>query len=281
MALALPVAGLADGAVWRVSGAESTLFLGGTMHRLPPDQYPLPAEYQAAYEQAELVVFETDIAAMRSPEVQSRLAARSRLPEEQTLASVLEPSTYRELERYCLETGFDIDHLTALRPAPAMLTLLTVVLDELGITAPGVDEHFFRRARADAKEVASLETADQQIDYLITLDQGDPDRFVSRSIADLREARSGNLVEGLGIWRRGREGPLIEHFLRDQMADSPRLYQVLLVDRNRAWMHTLRRYLKTARRELVLVGVAHLVGDDGLLALLAAEGYEVAPLDAR
>lgn len=275
MALTLPVAGLADGAVWRVSNGASTVFLGGTMHRLAPQQYPLPREYQVAYDQSDVVVFETDIAAMRSPEVQARIAERSRLTDGETLESVLDPSTYEELAEYCNETGFPIEHLKPLKAVPAMLTLLTVTLTELGVTAPGVDEHFYRRARSESKDTRALESTDAQIDYLMSLDQGDPDHFVKRSLEDLREARNGGLDEGLRIWRQGAEDALIEHFLRDQMRYSPGVYQTLLVDRNLDWMRAIRRYIESDETELVLVGVAHLVGDDGLPALLSGEGFTV------
>jgi uncharacterized protein YbaP (TraB family) len=279
LALVLPAAGLADAAVWRVSGGPSPFYIAGTIHKLSPDQFPLPREYQAAYQRSEVVVFETDIAAMQSAEIQSRLAARSRLPDGETLETVLRPETWRALADYCADTGFAVEHIEPLRPAPAMLTLLAVALNELGVTEPGVDEYFHRRALADAKVTRALETPDEQIDFLLTLDQGDPDRFVMRSIADLREARRGGLETGLEIWRRGNESELVEHFLNGPLLETPELYQALLVERNRAWMESVRRFAATPETELVLVGVAHLVGEHGLPTLLAEEGFQVEKLD--
>lgn len=275
MALALPVAGLADAAVWRVTNGGSTVFLGGTVHKLAPQQYPLPREYRAAYDRSDVVVFETDIEAMRSPGVQSRITERSMLADGETLRSILEPATYGELTEYCAETGFPVERLERLRAVPAMLALLADALHSLGITAPGVDEYFHQRARSESKEIQALETADEQIEYLLSLDQGDPDHFVRRSIEELRDARRGGLEESLHVWREGRENALIEHFLQDQVLHTPDLYQSLLVDRNRQWMHALRRYIETPETELVLVGVAHMVGADGLVALLRNEGYRV------
>lgn len=275
MALALPVAGLADAAVWRVSGGDATVFLGGTVHKLSPQQYPLPREFRAAYDRADIVVFETDIEAMQSPGVRARIAERSMLAGGDTLQSILAPATYRALEAYCEETGFPIERLAPLKAVPAMLTLLTVALHEIGITAPGVDEHFYRRAQSESKAIQALETADEQIDYLLSLDQDDPDTFVTRSIEDLRDARRGGLADSLRVWREGDENGLIEQFLEDQVLYSPDMYQTLLVDRNREWMHALRRYMETPETELVLVGVAHMIGADGLVALLRHEGYDV------
>lgn len=275
LALAVPVLGFADGAVWRVTNGASTVYLGGTMHKLSPQQYPLPEEYQAAYERSDVLVFETDIGEMQSLAVQSRIAGLSRLPGGQTLETVLDPPTHALLEGYCTETGAPLALLEPLKPVPAMLTLLSFTLQSLGVTAPGVDEYFFQKAQSDSKDLRALETVDEQIAFLLEMDEDDPDQFVQRSIEDLREARRGALEQGMRAWRGGKEQELIERFLQNEMLVSPGLYQSLVVDRNRAWMRSIRQYIDTPETELVLVGVAHLVGDDGLVALLRKEGFQV------
>ena len=53
--------------------------------------------------------------------------------------------------------------------------------------------------------------------------------------------------------------------------------QRLNVDRNRAWLPELRKRLDGASQDdtLVVVGAMHLLGDDGLVAVLKAKGYTV------
>ena len=57
--------------------------------------------------------------------------------------------------------------------------------------------------------------------------------------------------------------------------DAPEVYQSLLVDRNRRWVPKIEACVQT-RRCFVVVGAAHLVGPDGLVALLTQRGYTVA-----
>ena len=275
LTLAMPTAIFADTSVWRASNDSSVLYLAGTVHKLSASQYPLPAEYQSAYDHSDILVFETDIGAMRSPAVRDRIAAQSVLPEGRTLESVLGDSTCDLLRRYCEDVGFPIEQLRSLKPVAAMMTLLAGTLQSLGVTAPGVDEHFFSLAQSDSKAYRSLESVDRQIDYLLTMDEGRPDRFVRRSIEDFKRARQGELEDGIRAWRDGEEQALIERFLHDEMLSAPGLYQSLVVDRNREWMRSIRQYLESPGTEMVLVGVAHLVGSDGLVSLLRGEGYEV------
>jgi uncharacterized protein YbaP (TraB family) len=275
LALTAPASSHAESAVWRVSSGESVTYLAGTVHKLPPDQYPLPEEYRAAYDRSDSLVFETDIAAMQQPAVQARIAELSALPAGMTLKLVLDDPAYEALVAYSEEIGFPIQLLEPLEPVPAMLTLLSITIQALGLTGQGVDEYFYARAQLDSKPVDGLETPEQQIDILLSMDQDDPSHFVQRSIEDLREARRGGLETGLRVWRDGDEAALVEHFLRAQMLYSPGLYRSLVVERNLEWMLALRGYFETPETELVLVGVAHLVGEDGLVALLRNEGYEV------
>ncbi|CAM5192640.1 TraB/GumN family protein [Alishewanella longhuensis] len=47
----------------------------------------------------------------------------------------------------------------------------------------------------------------------------------------------------------------------------------MLVDRNDAWMKTLEQLNEPG--VMVLVGALHMVGEDGLLTLLADRGYSI------
>ncbi|MCK5120492.1 MAG: TraB/GumN family protein, partial [Methylococcales bacterium] len=53
--------------LWRVSKGKSELFIGGTIHILSANDYPLPVEFERAYKMSDQIVFETDLAAMARP----------------------------------------------------------------------------------------------------------------------------------------------------------------------------------------------------------------------
>ena len=56
------------------------------------------------------------------------------------------------------------------------------------------------------------------------------------------------------------------------------MYQRLLVDRNKAWLPKLEVLFARPRPAFVVVGAAHLVGTDGLIAMLRAKGYTITQL---
>lgn len=67
----------------------------------------------------------------------------------------------------------------------------------------------------------------------------------------------------------------IEQSTREGFLADPALREALLAGRNRRWAAALLPLLAEAPRPLIAVGAAHLVGPDGLPALLQAQGYRV------
>jgi hypothetical protein len=88
---------------------------------------------------------------------------------------------------------------------------------------------------------------------------------------DSRAAPKRELVES---WLTG-DLATIERRLQGGILTDPELRQTLLVERNQAWADRIAALLAQHRRPFVAVGAAHMLGDDGLPALLAARGYTV------
>lgn len=70
----------------------------------------------------------------------------------------------------------------------------------------------------------------------------------------------------------------IERETDQELLRDPVLREALLLGRNRAWTARLDAMLKAGGRPFVAVGTAHLVGPDGVPAMLQARGYKVTRL---
>jgi hypothetical protein len=263
--------------LWTVRTETSTLYLGGTIHLLRPSDYPLPPEYDAAYAAAPVDVFEADPGTLASPEAARLLAEGARYPEGKTLKSELKPETYALLKAHCEKAGLPLESLERLRPAMVALTLLSAELQRLGVSRQGVDFHFYERAAADGKEIGELESAGEQVAFLLGLAGDDPDRFLRLSLRDLERSEE-ILPPLLAAWRSGDTATLDRELVVPTREEFPDLYRVLFVERNAAWLPQIEALLRTPEAELVLVGVAHLVGRDGLLEALRRRGYAVEPV---
>ncbi|MCI5107243.1 MAG: TraB/GumN family protein [Pseudomonadales bacterium] len=267
----------ADSSVWRVSEGSSTLYLGGTVHLLRPSDYPLPEEFETAYNAADELVFETDLSSMGDLATQAQMLAELTYNDARTLQSVLNEQAYAALEEYTASVGLPISMMQKFKPGMVISTLQVMQFQSMGFTPEGVDAYFNERALGDGKALAALETVQEQIGFLAAMGEGNESEFILLSLSDLEES-DAMMEDMISAWREGNTRQLSDMFVDDMREQAPEIYESLLRSRNLAWLPQIESMLADANTEFVLVGAAHLVGEDGLLAMLTAAGYEVEKL---
>lgn len=267
----------AIGPVWQVSNQQHTLYIGGTIHTLTNEDYPLPAAFDTAYSNADVLVLETDIAGMKTPEAQRLLVDTILYKDGKTLQTVLSPATYQELENFLVSRGGDINNVEQFKPGMLSILLTLEELKRLGQLGEGVDDYFDQRAQVDNKPRLFLETIEQQLGFLAEMGEGQEDRFILYSIRELDDLASDmDLLKT--AWRTGDNKTLEEVGITEWKKDFPTIYQNLLVKRNNAWIPQIETMLTNPAVEIVLVGALHLVGDEGVLQQLRDRGYTVKQL---
>lgn len=278
--LTVPKVSWAKAPVWKVSRDQSVLYLGGTIHVLSSADYPLPTAFNEAYQQADSVWFETDIAALTSPQRQAELLELMQYAGGQTLSSELDPENHQRLARFLKARDRSIAAFETLSPFGIMSVLMQSELQKLGIVdeAVGVDLHFDNRARADGKPRLALEAIAAHFQFIQEINQLDPNLMVLSLLDDLDEL-SAMWHDLLTAWRGGNLTQLAELGIAPLQADFPRLYEVLLQRRNADWVRQLEQLMQTTEVELVLVGALHMAGQQGLVEQLRELGYVVEQLD--
>jgi uncharacterized protein YbaP (TraB family) len=263
----------ADAPVWRVSKGDRELLIGGTIHVLQEQDYPLPVEFERAYAEADKLVFEVDIAQASSPEFQQKLMQAALYDDGSTLVSHLRPSTLWQLTAFTKSRGIELDSLLSFKVGMLVVILTVNELNLHGIQGEGVDQYYSLRALEGQKPVSALETVEQQIEFLSRMGEGEEDQLVLQTIEELEDF-GAEFFALKSAWRQGDTRALAEIGLEDFQA-FPGAYQSILVNRNRAWLPKIETMLEDSPVEYVLVGVLHLVGEDSVLAMLEARGYQV------
>jgi hypothetical protein len=264
----------ADTSVWKVVKGENHLFIGGTIHVLSKSDYPLPAAFENAYRQSAMVVLETDMQKMQTPEFQKLLQSKIVYTDGRSLKTVLKKTTYQALEEHMSSRGLPIANFEQLKPGMVAITLTLFELQRLGLVGTGVDEFFSLKARDDGKAIGQLESAEKQLAFLSTLGDGREDALITQTLSEIQQLPQ--LMTSLkAAWRQGDRGKMKALAITPIEKDFPKVYQQLIVQRNMDWIPEIEQMLKTKQVEFILVGAAHLVGEDGILAQLAARGYTI------
>ena len=152
---------------------------------------------------------------------------------------------------------------------------LVTLLDDLH--AKGIDLYFHQQAKRDGKPIAGLESIQEQVSFLAGLGEGEESEFILLSLRDL-ETIAVDIESMLGPWREGNVAELDALFVDSMKEETPEAYELLVAGRNRSWMQELEAMFTDSDTEFVLVGVAHLIGNNGLIEMLRARGYTVRQL---
>jgi hypothetical protein len=268
---------IADSAVWQITSGLNSVYLGGTVHLLRPSDYPLPEEYEQAYQNSSQIYFETDLSAMSDLSVQTQMLQQLTYQDGGSLKGVLSNEAYAALSDYIDEAGVPLTMMEKFKPGMVVSMLQVMEFQRIGFTPEGVDAYFNARAISDSKSIGQLETVMEQIGFLASMGEGNESEFILLSLRDLEE--TADLMDGMiAAWRLGNNSELADLFINEMKNEAPELYNSLLRQRNLNWIPQIDQMLKDNDTEFVLVGAAHLVGDEGLLKLLELKGYQVTQL---
>ena len=263
-----------ESSVWTISKDGRESFIGGTIHILSQSDYPLPVEYEQAYELSDRIVFETDISEVQTEEFQTLIMERLTYSDGNNLKTILSKKTYDKLEKYFGKHGIPLSSLIQFKAGFIGIIITGLELSRMGINSEGVDQYFFKRSIEDKKPIGLLETVEQQIEFLEKMGEGYEDEFILSTWEDLDQLPA--TMESLMLsWRGGDINLLEEWLIGDLKKEYPDLYESILINRNKRWMTTIEQMMETDGKEFFLVGTAHLAGDDGLLSMLEERGYGV------
>lgn len=263
--------------LWKVSDRNNAVYLLGSIHLLREDDYPLSADVDAAFDDAARIVFEVSPEELGSPAASTSFREAANLPEGRTLSDLISPRLREKLDLLLARQGGSLDQVNQYSPWFVNLSLMLGLSHSLGFSPElGVDQYLMQRAEEAGKPTAGLETIDDQLRALA--DAPIAEQVLGlEDFLDRPQEMPGELAELHEAWRAGDVPGLEAITLTEMMVKTPRTYQMVNVDRNQAWLPLLRRMLDGRGRDnvLVVVGAMHLLGDDGLPAMLEQAGYTV------
>jgi len=270
----LPNTSFGETSLWEISNGDHTVYLGGTIHILKEEDYPLPSEYNKAFDMADTLVLETNIDATQNPEFSKKMTRLLSYGPNQSLKQALDNRTFSKLSKYVSERGLSIESFMTFKPVMVVLTLSMMELARIGMTGMGVDEYYYRKAQSVNKPIAYFETADQQLTFIVNMGAGQDNKLIQQTLAEISQMET--IIQKMkSAWLTGNESTLAQTTIAEMMRDYPALYQTILVERNNNWMPAIENMVQDSGTELILVGALHLVGKDGLLQQLRSKGYNV------
>ena len=272
VALAAPV--LAKPPIWIATRDHAKLVLFGSVHLLPAGLDWAPRELVKAEGEARELWFELPIDQATDARATRLAALKGTLPGGATLWSLLSPAAAAQVRRAAAAVGEPGEDLTRLRPWLADVTLSLRADLLAGAQARQGVEQRIQAAVPLAARRRALETADEQIGFLA-------DARLADQIASLTATAEEILDDPdvyarvLAEWMAGNLASLeVDAFDRLRRASAD-LYGRLITARNRRWARLLEARAGRDGPAVVVVGMGHMIGPNGLPALLRQVGWTV------
>jgi len=269
---------------WRVEASTgASLYILGSVHLGPADGWQFPIAIHRALDEASAIAVEVDPNDMQGQAQQMLVARYGMLPPGVTLESLLSPETWSDVEKQTGQAGLPLDAVQRMQPWLVTNLLMMSASRDLGWSARGgVDATFI--AAAGDRSIVSLESAEFQLSLLAGL-PAEIQELALRDTVGRFDDVGEYLTRLVDAWRVGDEAAL-ESFFFESYDDDPAFepfFDLLIFRRNQAMAERLRVLLDADQHRgesvFVVVGAGHVIGPQGIPAILARWGYPVELMD--
>ncbi len=277
--LALAALGLSGPAraqppVWVVRDADSELVLFGSVHILPPGLDWEPPALARALAAADDLWFELPINPAAEAETARLAAELGLLPPDQSLFKRLPPAEAERLLKVAALYDVSPAVLDRLQPWLAEVALAGGAYRRAGADPSAGVERAIAAAAKPQAELRAFETPAEQMAILSQAPWREQVASLRQTVREM-ETRPDQFATLVKAWMDADLGALDREALAELRKAAPGLFRTLVTERNERWTRMLDERLKGHGRTVVVVGVGHLIGPDGVPARLRALGYSV------
>lgn len=265
--------------IWKVSGngLKAPSYVMGTIHMICAEKYNWSAKLEQAYKQTQQVCVELDIS---DPVVQMEIMTGMKADNGKGLSSYFSAEEYQNLDILVKEKmGVPVAALEQL--SPGILVSLFALQSFSCPTTESYDMNIIGMAKKDGKTVRNLETAAQQVEVLKKMSEGE-------ELEKMKLYLNDNSKDSISHFMSGELNNMMQYYADENLTGleafilntehlSEAVRPVLADDRNLAWIPRMETLMKE-KSTFFAVGIAHLVGEQGVLQLLHRLGYKVEPV---
>jgi uncharacterized protein len=272
-----PAAAAADAnpALWKITDADSTVYLFGTVHLLPDHVVWRSAAVDAALAKADTLYLETPTGPEATAAIGQFVLARGLDPNGPSVFEKLPAADAQQLRAVLARLKIPTESVAQVRPWLLSLQIAIEDLKQRGYDpAHGVETILEAEANRRGITKRYFETAAEQLDYIAGLSEADQQRMLISSVREIDDPDNDEQLMD-AAWARGDVAALAK-LLNEQMDEAgPGVRDALLTRRNAAWAAEINRLMQSSGVIFVAVGAAHLVGPDSVQTMLRAKGFQI------
>lgn len=264
--------------LWQVEdkNTQIRLYLFGSLHYGEEKFYPLPEVVLKAYHASDSLAVELDIDTLDSEQVRIALQRYGYYAGQENLQTHVGVQIWEQVKRISQNLGVDAQQLNQFQPWLAAMQLTNIQLARSTYQPSlGLDKYFLSESR-HKKKILELETLDDQMQLFTRLSDAEQVEFLQIMLNESYKAED-SLNKLADAWYRGDEQALNELVFSSfrERELGQKLYRYIFVERNKQMLKAIDTYMENSQKIFLVVGIGHILGNDGLATLLEERGYKV------
>ena len=269
--------------LWKITGKglKAPSYLMGTHHLAPLSIMDSIKGMQTALNSTTQVIGELKMSDIHKPANIQLLQQKMMIDCDTTLQTLLSPPDYDMVNKFTKEyLNFELSQVPKLKPAFISNNAVVIIyVKHVGNFNPQeqLDSYFQKQGTEKGKKIEALETLDFQLNILYNSSSlqrqaqllvcGLSD--IPQAINDLKRLTEAYIAQNLNLMLK------ISEERRGNSCDpSPREMESMITARNKTWADKLPSLIET-EPSFIAVGALHLPGEEGLINLLRAQGYQI------
>lgn len=264
--------------VTRPGAPDKRLYLTGSVHLGRPGQFVFPPSMEAALARSQALVVELDPDKADPGKTQQLMLSLGTFTPPDALSTHLSAETKALLPEALKKAGLPPVAVERMRPWVLSLTLSILEMQKAGYSeAGGIDRMLLTKAHG-TQRIVELETLEEQLRMLAGLPESVQDLMLREQLQQSSQT-SVYMASIATAWEGGNPDALAQVLF--ERVDDPTMkpfYEALFFTRNRRMAEQFAAMLEQPETHFAVVGAGHLVGEEGILALLTRKGFHVRQL---
>ena len=264
--------------LWEITGNDliAPSYLMGTLKFIGEKEFYLPEEAVSRLKKCKIFAIEDQVDHQAQMEINKAI----HFPKGKTLSSELSPEDYAKVTAF-FEKEFHIPKAKFEKDMGRMIPLalsINMTRMSLGEKVKYYDIELLRLAKQYKLQTYSLEPIAREAKALHAFPLKDQEAALLHSISNFEKQKS-EYVNLEAAYVVGDLDKVFEYSLHPT-ENNPLFIQEFYTARNLEWLPKIDRMVHS-KQSFIAIGVSHLEGEQGLLALLRSKGFTLTPVPLK
>lgn len=267
---------------------NTTIYLLGSIHAADDTIYPLNDTIMNSFNDSDYLAVEVDTLSLQNNfDLSLKLAEKMMYNDSTTIKNHIGDELCNKMVNFLKEKKSYSSLYDNYKPVFFESLFENLIINDAMLKSEsGIDMYFLSLASENNKKILEVESAEFQYNLLLNTPL-ELDKIIIEEYIDNYDLNVSQMKDLYELWKKGDkeqlENILINSESQNATEEEKKLMenynQSLIIDRNYGMANVLENYFEKKQNVFCVVGLGHVIGDEGIINLLQKRGYDVAQLN--